>query len=178
MNKREEANKQVKEKLMQAMIDLAETKEWTKVTITDLINHSGVARASFYRNFKCIGDLIQYGIEQIRQAYWADVPSASQDILKREMLVYTFEFYGKHKDLILSFHHSGLSVTVLEVITDSMIDAYGDMPANSIQKYELYYYSGALYNTMIYWLENGLKESPYEMADVFYGLAKGSKNLI
>ena len=52
MDKRE---KQVKDRLMQAMISLAKEKEWTKITVTDLINRAGVARASFYRNFDTIG---------------------------------------------------------------------------------------------------------------------------
>ena len=55
MDKRE---KQVKDRLMQAMISLTKEKEWTKITVTDLINRAGVARASFYRNFKAtpLGD--------------------------------------------------------------------------------------------------------------------------
>lgn len=42
------------------------------------------------------------------------------------------------------------------------------MPNRSIERYKLYMYMGALFNTAIVWLQNGTKESEEEMADMFY----------
>ncbi len=58
--KKDKREKQVKDRLLNAMIALSQQKEWTHITVTDLIHTSGVARASFYRNFESVGDLIQY----------------------------------------------------------------------------------------------------------------------
>ena len=164
MDKRE---KQVKDRLMQAMIDLSKEKAWTRITVTDLIERAGVARASYYRNFKSIGSLIEYGIDRIRQDFWKNAPPAKNGFINREMLIYTFEYYYRHRDLILSFHHSGLSVNILDVLTESMILSFGDMPMHSIDRYSLYYYAGALYNMTICWLESGAKETPAQMADQY-----------
>ena len=65
------------------------------------------------------------------------------------MILYKFRFYREHADLVLAFHHAKISTTLLDVITDCEIDAYGDMPANSIAKYELYYFAGAFYNMQV-----------------------------
>lgn len=159
--------KQVKERIMDAMIVLSAQKSWDKITITDIIEESKVARATFYRNFNGIDDLVEYGIEQFRTRYWANAPQDGTEFLRPDMIEYTFSFYYQNRDLILSFCHSGLSTTVLDIITESMILSFGDMPSDSIQRYRLYYCSGALYNTMIHWLEAGAKEAPAQMAEAF-----------
>ena len=164
MDKRE---KKVKDRLMQAMISLAKEKEWTKITVTDLINRAGVARASFYRNFDTIGDLIEYGVDRIRANFWKSAPPVEKGFISGEMLTYTFSYYLRHKELILSFHHSGMSVNILNIMTESMILSFGNMTIQSIDRYSLYYYAGALYNMTICWLENGAKETPEQMAEQF-----------
>ena len=164
MDKRE---KQVKERIMKAMIDLSAEKSWDKITITDIIRESKVARATFYRNFSSIDDLITYGISQFREDYWENAPQNCTEFLSPEMLEYTFDYYRKNKELIFSYHRSGSSNSVLDIITESMVLSFGDMPSNSVSRYKLYYYAGALYNMTIYWLENGMKESAREMADAF-----------
>ncbi|WP_267202698.1 TetR/AcrR family transcriptional regulator [Limosilactobacillus kribbianus] len=163
--------KQVKERLLQALRTITTNKSLGHVTVTDLVTESGVARASFYRNFKGIADLIDYGVNQLREEYWKNAPQNKGSFVEPAMLEYTFSFYYQNRNLILSFHHAGTSTTVLEIITESMALSYGTMPANSILRYRLYYYAGALDNMMIHWLESGAKESPHEMALAFLQFA-------
>lgn len=56
------------------------------------------------------------------------------------MMLYKFRFYKEYADLVLAFHRAKMAATLLDVITDCEIDARGDMPVNSIEKYELYYF--------------------------------------
>ena len=42
------------------------------------------------------------------------------------------------------------------------------MPSASIERYRLYIYMGALYNTALMWLKSGKKESIDEITDLFY----------
>ncbi len=164
MDKRE---KQVKERIVKAMIDLSAEKSWDKITITDIIRESKVARATFYRNFSSMDDLVTYGIGRFREDYWENAPKSCTEFLCPEMLAYTFDYYRKNRELILSYHRSGSSNSVLDIITESMVLSFGDMPSHSISRYRLYYYAGALYNMTIYWLENGMKETAKEMAAAF-----------
>ena len=53
-------------------------------------------------------------------------------------MLYKFRFYKEYVDLVLAFHRAKMAATLLDVITDCEIDARGDMPVNSIEKYELY----------------------------------------
>lgn len=61
---------------------------------------------------------------------------------------------------------------VLREITFYNIDALGDMSHASIDRYDIYYYSGALFNVISTWLESGAKESIDEMAQKFITLVE------
>lgn len=171
MDKRKEANQMVKDRLFSALIGFAGSKDWSKVTVTELIEKSGVARASFYRNFKSVEELIDYGIHQMALRYHEGKTYLEEDFYSREVMLYKFQFYRKYADLVLAFHHAKMGTTLLDVITDCVIQACGDMPVTSISKYELYYFSGAFYNMLLCWLEGGTKETPEAMADEFLRIA-------
>lgn len=172
MDKKKEANQRVKDRLFSTMVEFAGQKDWSKLTVTELIQQSGVARASFYRNFKSVEDLISYGIEQLAQRYHAGKHPQADDFYSREAVLYQFQFYKEYADLVLAFHRAKLATTLLDVITDCEIDARGDMPVGSVSKYELYFYAGAFYNVLLCWLEGGAKETPGAMADEFLRIVK------
>lgn len=175
MDKRKVANKKVKDNLLKALIELSQNKKWSNITVTELINKSSVARSSFYRNFETIEDIIDYGIGKIVEEYNQENPSQDEDFHDRELILFKFQFYKKHSDLILNFHHSQMSKNLLTIIDDFVIDYYGDMPSSSISKYKLYYYSGAFYNIVIHWLEDGMKETPEDMANEFIHIVNGNR---
>lgn len=173
MDKRKLANQLVKDRLLNALIEFSGVKDWSKVTVTELIEKSGVARASFYRNFKSVEEIIDYGIHKISLCYHEGKPSQEEDFHDRDLMLYKFRFYQEHADLVLAFHRAKITATLLDLITDCVIDTAGDMPVSSIRKYELYYFAGAFYNMMLYWLEGGTKETPEAMADEFLRIASG-----
>lgn len=171
MDKRKIANQQVKDRLFYALIDFSGKKDWSRVTVTELIEASGVARASFYRNFRSVEEIIDYGIERMALQYHDGMPASGNAFRSRDTMIYKFRFYQEHADLVLAFHHAKVAATLLDIITDCEIDTYGDMPAASISRYELYYFAGAFYNMMLTWLEEGMKETPEAMADEFLRIA-------
>ena len=167
MDKRMIANQKVKDSLLEALVQLAKENTWSSITITALIQRSGVARSSFYRNFTSLEDIVDYGISQMSQKYNQENPSPDEDFRSKELMYFKFRFFKENADRLLTFHHAKTPQTLLAVINDFVVEAYGDMPSSSISKYELYYYSGAFYNMVIHWLEDGAKERPEDMAEEF-----------
>lgn len=171
MEQKKAAGQTVKDRLLYALVGFAGQKDWSKLTVAELIEAAGVARASFYRNFKSVEDIIEYGIRQMALRYHEGKPCPDEGPRSRETVLYKFRFYQKHAGLVLAFHHAKAATTLLDVITDCEIDAWGDMSISSIQRYELYYFSGAFYNMLLCWLESGTKETPEAMAEEFLRLA-------
>lgn len=52
MDKRSELNKEIKGAMAKALFLLLEEKEFDSITISEIVIKAGVARASYYRNFK------------------------------------------------------------------------------------------------------------------------------
>ncbi|MEQ3363254.1 TetR family transcriptional regulator [Raoultibacter massiliensis] len=172
MDKRKEANRLVKDRLLDALLDLAQGKDLSRVKVVELVERSGVARASFYRNFGSMEDVVGYGIDRMARLYHEGMPADAAP-RSREAVLYRFRFYREHADIVLAFHRAHAGTTLLDVVTDCEISEGGDMPANSIARYELYYFAGAFYNMLVCWLEGGMRETPEAMADEFLRLAHG-----
>ena len=172
-DKRKEANQQVKDRLLDALLEFAGEKDFSQLKVTELVERSGVARASFYRNFDSVEDIVDYGIKRMARLYHEGMPAACGDAHSREAMRYKFRFYRDHAAIVLAFHRAHLSTTLLDVITDCEISEGGDMPASSIARFELYYYAGAFYNMLVCWLEGGMRETPEALADEFLRIARG-----
>ena len=55
---------------------------------------------------------------------------------------------------------------IQDLLDEEIEKLAGDMPANSSDKYMLYFISGANNNILLHWLKTGAVESPYEIARV------------
>ena len=129
-----------------------------------------MARASFYRNFGSVEGLVDYGIRRMARLYHEGMPVGAAP-RSRQAVLYQFRFYRDHADAVLAFHRAHAAITLLDVVTDCEIAAHGDMPAASLERYQLYFYAGAFYNMLVCWLESGLHETPEALADEFLRLS-------
>lgn len=77
------------------------------------------------------------------------------------------------KAYILALYENGFGSLVLEIMNRYIEDAAGDMPSSSIERYKLYFVTGAAFNVLIKWLEGGAVESPREMAKACAGFVRG-----
>ena len=95
-------------------------------------------RASLYRNFSSVEDLVDYGIRQVTQRYHEGMPTTDGNPRSRERIEYQFRFYQEHASLVLGFHRAKASTSLLDLVTDCEISSHGDMSASSPERYQLY----------------------------------------
>lgn len=166
MDKRLEAKQKVRTKIIQALLTLLETQNFSEITVTNIVRTAGVARQSYYRNFQSKEEIIEafflslqaevtrsFQENQIR-----DYGSQCATIILRALL--------KNRDAILTLHRAGFSLHNHDLINARIEYIAGDMPANSVERYQLYCYSGAIYNAAFVWLQNGAVEPPEDIAQV------------
>ena len=68
---------------------------------------------------------------------------------------------------MLDLYQFGYGSILLEELNRFHEDIAGTMPNKSIDKYQLYMYIGALFNTAIIWIQNGTKESEEDITKLF-----------
>ncbi|MEE0391693.1 MAG: TetR/AcrR family transcriptional regulator [Lachnospiraceae bacterium] len=52
------------ESLETALASLIETKNFSEISISELVKKAGIARSTFYRNYECKEDIIRFSIRR------------------------------------------------------------------------------------------------------------------
>jgi len=170
VDKRKIENARVKKSIEIAFFTLLKEKNFSEITVTDIVKKSGVARTSYYRNFNSKEDIIKEYIRHLREKI--DLASEYSSKTLDEKLDYNsitthISYYLKEKHVLLLLYNSGFGTLMLEEANHYIEEDLGDMPFDSIERYNLYFASGAIFNTLIQWLKSGAKETPGEMAQLF-----------
>ena len=83
-----------------------------------------------------------------------------------ESILLIFQYFKEYQSVILPVFHSGLAYIYLDLFDQELEDKIGHMKYNDIERYRVYFYSGALYNVFLKWIENNMEESCEEMARI------------
>lgn len=168
MDKRYELNLEVKNSLAKALFILLDTKNISEITVSSLVIKAGVARASFYRNFKTKEDVLKYYLSSILNQYKSKYAPDLKHIARYENILRTFEYVLNYKFELSVLFKSNLGQFFLEAINQYIINETNLNKEKLLQRYPFYSYAGALYNTMYFWVTSGCKESPEKIAKEFF----------
>ena len=167
MDKRKEANLRVKEKITTALLHLLEQKSISQITITEIIQNAGVARASFYRNYSSKESVITTLIADVLKEFHEKMKSDGEHFYTYENARMGFEFFDRYDQIVLDLHRFGYGSIILDMLNQFHEEVAGTMPHTSIERYRLYIYIGSLYNTALMWLKTGKQESLEEITELF-----------
>ncbi len=167
MDKRKEANLRVKVSIAKALLELMHKKSYSSITITELIQAAGVARVSFYRNYDSKEDVLLTLIDDVLEEYYHTLECDEIGCYTYQNVKNSFTYFQMYREIVLDLYQFGYGSILLEKLNRFHEEIAGTMPNHSIEKYELYIYMGALFNTAIMWLKNGAKESEDDMAVMF-----------
>ena len=79
------------------------------------------------------------------------------------------EISRKYKDYVLCLKKANRAEIVLYGLDLYMLHVTKSLEKSSLEKYELYYYSGALYNIFMHWIEDNMQEDITVIASIIYG---------
>lgn len=164
MDKRKEINQIVKEAIAQSIFLLMDEKPFSEITITEIIQRAGVARASFYRNFSYKEEAISYYLIEKMKQFKLQNKQSGIKIYHYEAILNTMQFVVKYKKELRSLFNAGLSQILLESINSYLFEVYPIQSDNEAEKYILYSYGGSLFNIIYHWVSSGLHESAEEIA--------------
>lgn len=159
MDRRKEENLRVKRDITNTLFALMQHKSLAEITVTELVRGAGVARASFYRNYTSKEDVLELFRRSIHES-----PAG---LYARENILLSFQFFARYRSYLLDLCRSGFSMLILEELNHFHESIEGTMPS-SMERYSLYMYIGALFNTAVTWLADEHPVAPEAMADYFY----------
>ncbi|MBR2892175.1 MAG: TetR/AcrR family transcriptional regulator [Bacilli bacterium] len=160
-----EINKTVKESLQKALVILMDKKKFDVISITELCRIAGVSRVSFYNNYKTLNDLLKDLIHT--QTYYIinSIGTPFTENISVDWYRKLFQGAYDNKFYLTTIFKSGFKYEYLSVITDMLLQNKKTSPET---KYLRLMWAGAIVNTVIYWMENGMQESVDEIAQFCY----------
>lgn len=157
---------QSREMFAQALLDLMKEKPYSEITITDLSIKADLARRTFYRHFTTIDDILDYTLHQLSATY----RQQQKRNITNDLTHITFSFFSyweQHKDFLQILEKNNLLYRLHSqfAITEPEENTSDDETAALIE-YAVCFTSGAMWNLLVKWLQDGAKETPSEMATV------------
>lgn len=173
-NKRVLANERTKRRIIRALLRLMNEKHFSDITVSDIVARAGVARASYYRNFSSKEDVIASAGAIIIDDFRQKTVGENRSVLEYESILRMFRYFRAYRAALLTLHRAGFTALYLSMFSEFIEDVAGDMPYDDIRRYCLPFYSGAAFSVFVAWLEEGMKESPEEMAGLFHRMVEGA----
>lgn len=159
-----EANRVTRESIRTALLELMDSKEFSSITISDLVKRAGVSRQSFYRNYTSKEDVIIEIEETTLTAFEGSLTNPKYKNNLRLWLEDYFSFVRENHKLISIMDKAKLTDIVFSKAPFIVEDWMG------VEGSGLHYYVvgslGSLRAICMDWLSSGMKESSEYMADI------------
>ena len=169
MNGRERQKEESRRMIEEALFELMEEEEFSRITVVQIAERADVARRTFYRLYEGKEDVIHRCFGRLCEEYKAKCGRlCSYDL--RQISLDFFGFWYRHRDLLLLLNRCGLDTMLYsEMIRASSevveqragSEAMTDMPG---LEYFADYSAGGFINLLRSWVAGGMRETADEYA--------------
>lgn len=173
MRRKSITSEMMKSYIADALLILMSKKDFSDITVGEIVEKAGVNRSTYYRHFDKKEDAVMYFLNNISKNIleWDKAKKSSFE----EHLINVYKHYYKHKKQIMTIYKNGLSILFLDVLKKYLgAEMYKDKQ-ESIQ-YAIAFHIGGTFNHFMLWFSRNMADSPEEMAA--HTLAVLPENLI
>lgn len=153
--------------MVQALIQLLQTKSLSNITISELTERAGVSRMTYYRNYNSMDEIFISYLKDLVDAYRQDVagwPDKGNYNDYRNML-HCYEYFDHYREFIACLVKTGLG-HLLQALDNYILDTYYTEDKGRDFYYTLRAFSGSLYNIYVTWIMENSKESAEEIVSI------------
>ncbi|MED5441441.1 TetR/AcrR family transcriptional regulator [Thalassolituus sp. UBA2590] len=168
--------------LVNTLLKLMAEKPYSKLSVANICEHSGVARPTFYLHFRSKDDLLRYYIEQM----FLEFAEQIDPILTRspnvdpEIAVLMFRQWQLHSDvakLLVAEDVEAILLNEFKTYVGRTIERYIEahklnIASNSRIHYVIDYLAGASFAVIVRWIREDFNESPEELASLYADLSR------
>ncbi len=162
----------VTEKMKTAFKELMTEKPFIDITITDVVNRAGVARASFYRNYASTRNLLDSVLNDFFNDFLDNVLPVLSSQNESDWRAFLFRYIIFAEDnqnrLILS-QHANISILMIKM-SDFAHNLSESICFNNIkEKYSISTRFASINSVVLRWIDDGKKESPEDLVNYLMG---------
>jgi len=164
---RSNEKRSVKKLMADAFVELLSEKDYTDITVTDVVNKAQVARVSFYRNFNSVSDIIDFITDELANEFTEKIfpvlSSNSENVWYTFILSYLNDaMKNKSKFETVNFQNNSVIFSRLNAKMQMRIKTFSHETVKD--KYTPYVKASLISNISKKWIDDGAIEKPEEIA--------------
>ncbi|MCL1702310.1 TetR/AcrR family transcriptional regulator [Lysinibacillus sp. Bpr_S20] len=159
--------------IINTLLELMKVKEYSEITITEIVIKAQLARKTFYRNFKSKDDVLNEYVDYLFNEYIHKL--ANLDNLTNVSVTQCyFEFWQEHVSFLKLLERNSLLIYILKKYDEYLPFIQHLFPCkqqnkvnDTMLKYSIAYSSGGFWKILCKWIEDDCTESPEEMGLIY-----------
>jgi AcrR family transcriptional regulator len=159
-------NEEITGSITEALLILMQKQDFHKITVTDITNKAGVGRVSFYRNFESKENVLRKHLNKITDDFIERMNFDFRRDAHKFYIMGLFLHLESQKEIIELLRKHNM----LFLIKDEFDRAFLKRNDENTPIYTCYMAAGAYYNLFYYWVLNGYKEKPEELAELEFSI--------
>ncbi|MGX8680258.1 MAG: TetR/AcrR family transcriptional regulator [bacterium] len=149
MNMHKEEHRIAKQSLTEALFLLLNEKPLSEITITELVEKSGVARATYYRNYQSKEDIIFTFVGEKLSELFRDYPiNRVEDLFSKEHVSIMQSFFATYRPFLEVLNKNNMSSMTINFANNYMVEKFGKDNLSSRELFLLYAFVGAEHNVI------------------------------
>ncbi len=157
--------------ILAAFIKLLQNNRFSEITVQDIIDEADVGRSTFYAHFEGKEDLMEALcgsiFDRLKNQEIGNSDNGQPDLRDSLTLQYARLKENAHSvRILMKAENVGMFTAYFRNYLAELFGAYKLETPSVPQKYYTWYLAGAFQDTLSYWLEDGMFESPGEIADM------------
>lgn len=177
-----------RESIFNAFSSLLAHKRYSKITVQEIIDEANIGRSTFYSHFETKDDLLKALCSDIFDHIFSeelisesthDFSCANND-LEAKITHILYHLKDSKRDIkgILSCESGELFLSVIKTYLEQLFtgfitkDSLGGIP----KEYVVNHMAGSFVETVKWWIENDMAQSPEELTRYFFGVIPNGAN--
>lgn len=170
---------QSRKMLYDGLIQLMCEREFANITVTDLVKVAKVGRATFYRNFDTIEDILRLRCDQICEGfveYYREYRQQNKTEPHFPRLKPMLRYFDEHSDMIELLMQAN-QLQILAIAIRRSFEPFLEKfeVEETYAGYSLRIRIGFAMSVLVHWIETGKQQAPDELADM---LSEMMKNIV
>jgi len=167
----------VRDCIYTAVNELMKKQNFKEITITQIIDRAGISRMGFYRNFTSKENVVEEFIfEKFVETIEEIEKTRKLNFDVYDIMVTTLKTFQKYAPYVQLFLQQGLEYLMYDCYKKGFFALYNRENTSKFRDYYNQLFIGQLFNLEMTWLKNGMKESPEQLAKIYYKILKLQAN--
>lgn len=169
------------ELLFDSLVELLNTTSFDKISIQELCQLAGVSRMYYYRHYNNLEEIIRKKLDVLFADYCHEVASIQEKDKLTTALLFFKTFRPFHRELLILWR-ADLGYLIKHAFKEYLDTMAKEGILEAIKptmyRYWQSYVASGLYEVLMTWVQSGIKESDYEMAQTVYHITRNFVHIL